>query len=68
MSTETTAPILSRQLESECDLYTLHGLPGSYKDGPRAWRIVESKIHGGERSEMDKDFYRAAGQDGRGSR
>ena len=58
--TETTAPMLSRELKELCDLSVTAGLPGGSYDGPRAWRHVLDKIRGGQRSEADKDFYRKA--------
>ena len=36
------------------------GLPGGYFDGPLAWRMVVYQLGGKQRSESDKDFYRAA--------
>ena len=58
--TETTAPMLSRELKELCDLSATAGLPGGNYDGPRAWRHVLDKIRGGQRTATDKDFYRKA--------
>ena len=58
--TESSAPVLSRQLRDSCDLMKTRSLPGGYFDGPRAWQIVLQKLAGGKRTEMDKDFYRSA--------
>ena len=58
-STETTAPVLSKELKDSCDL-SLRGVEGGYFDGPRAWLIVQHKLSNSLRSEADKDFYRAA--------
>ena len=59
ISTETTAPVLSRVLRDECDL-SKQGVTGGYFDGPRAWAIVCAVLTGGLRSEVDKDYYRQA--------
>ena len=59
ISTETTAPVLSRVLRDECDL-SKQGVTGGYFDGPRAWAIVCAVLTGGLRSEVDKDYYRHA--------
>ena len=59
-STETTAPVLSRELKEVCDLAVVRNIPGGYFDGPRAWQIVLDRLQGGKRTEMDKDFYRTA--------
>ena len=45
--TETTAPMLSRELKELCDLSVTASLPGGSYDGPRAWRHVLDKIRGG---------------------
>ena len=55
VSTETTAPMLSREMKEICDLQKTQGLPGGYFDGPRAWTLTLDTIHGGVRSESDKD-------------
>ena len=61
ISTETTAPVLSRQLMTDCDMQLSHGIAGGYFDGPRAWRTVKGKLSGGgKRTDADKKFYRAA--------
>ena len=59
-STETTAPVLSRQLRMSCDLLANRNITGGYFDGPQAWRIVLHKLDNAHRSETDKDFYRSA--------
>ena len=59
-STETTAPVLSRELFELCDLSVTHGLTGGYFDGPRAHRIVMQRLTEGGRTEADKDYYRVA--------
>ena len=58
VSTEVTAPVLSRELKNTCDL-TASGHPGSF-DGPRAWRIVVHHLQGRARTEADKDYYRTS--------
>ena len=50
ISTEETAPTLSRELLLSCDLERTRKMPGGYFDGPRAYRIILHKLHGGERS------------------
>jgi len=60
MSTEVTAPILSRDLKASCDLAPAGQHIGSF-DGPRAWRIALHYLyHGGQRTETEKDFYRTS--------
>ena len=61
-STESTAPVLSRELQERCDLSKRSPpVAGGHFDGPRAWRMVLHKLSmGGERSQQDKDFYRAS--------
>ena len=61
-STETSAPVLSRELQERCDLSKRSPpVAGGYFDGPRAWRMVLHKLSmGGERSQQDKNFYRAS--------
>ena len=60
--TESSAPVLSRELMQLCDLAITRKIPGGYFDGPRAWRIILHKLKGcgRERSEADKDYYRSA--------
>ena len=58
ISTEVTAPVLSRELKMTCDL-SASGYPGSF-DGPRAWRITRHHLQGRTRTEADKDYYRTA--------
>ena len=58
-STETTAPVLSRELREMCDLAKVRKMTGGYFDGPRAWRMILRRLHE-KRSEADKDFYRQA--------
>ena len=58
VSTELTAPVLSRELIETCDL-SASGYPGSF-DGPRAWRITKHHLQGRTRTEADKDYYRTA--------
>ena len=57
-STETTAPVLSREIKETCDLEKTAGVVGGYFDGPRGWRMTLHRLKGGQRSEADKDFYR----------
>ena len=59
-ATETTAPVLSRALVRDCDLSQTAGLAGGYFDGPLAWRMVLHELFPKERTEADKQFYRAA--------
>ena len=35
-----------------CDLYRSDGIAGGYFDGPRAWRMIEDRLFGGQRSEV----------------
>ena len=58
--TETSAPVLSRKLQDSCDLFKVRKLAGGHFDGPRAWNIVTEHLFGGERTEADKAYYRAA--------
>ena len=51
VSTETSAPVLSRELLQKCDIQVLHGLPGGYFDGPRAYRIIVKRLAGGSRTQ-----------------
>ena len=65
-STELSAPVLSRELKDACDLST-RGVEGGFFDGPRAYAIVLHRLANPNRSEADKDFYRAAERVQRGS-
>ena len=60
--TEKTAPMLSRELISLCDMSLPHN--GSHAmgwfDGPRAYRTVCERIFGGERTKEDKNYYKMA--------
>ena len=60
ISTESTAPVLSRELKELCDLST-HGddYVGTF-DGPRAWKMVKHQLGTSCMTEADKDFYRTA--------
>ena len=58
--TETSAPVLTRQLKNRCDLSSVPGVPAGYYDGPLAWRMVQDKLKTTHKPEVDKDFYRTA--------
>ena len=47
LSTEKTAPILSRDLTELCDMQTIHGdaTYAGYFDGPLAYKIVKNPTH-----------------------
>ena len=59
-ATEVSAPFLHSKLKKLCDMSITHSMPGSHKDGPRAWKMVVQAMVGRDRSEADKDFYRKA--------
>ena len=62
LSTEKSAPMLSRELLELCDLEKIHGSEEfiGYYDGPRSYRIVPADLLKTRRSHADKEFYRAA--------
>ena len=62
MSTEKSAPLLSRDLLELCDMMKITADPkftGCF-DGPRAYKIVMKDLAKDRRSQADKEFYRAA--------
>ena len=59
VSTEATAPVLSRDLKLNCDLALVSEHVGSF-DGPRAWRLTLHYLEQGQKNEGEKDFYRTA--------
>ena len=50
------APLLHTMMYDACDLRK-QGIVGSHFDGPRAWRILDSRINAGERTKADKLYY-----------
>ena len=68
ISTEKTAPVLSRELFQLCDVSKLYGIDGGFFDGPRAYRIVSEKLLKSHRTNADKEFYRTAERIQRDSR
>ncbi|MDC0525857.1 hypothetical protein OAO87_02565, partial [bacterium] len=59
-STETSAPVFSRELLEKCSFEKLHGMSDGYFDGPRAYGLVSRKVFGATRTKADKNFYRTA--------
>ena len=63
-ATNDAAPMFSRQLRDLCDMSIARSgrdaVPGGYFDGPLAWRMLNHKLKGAKRTEVDKDFYRTA--------
>ena len=60
ISTETTAPVFTRELLEKCSFEKLHGMNDGYFDGPRAYGLVRRKVLGATRTKADKNFYRTA--------
>ena len=50
------APLLHTMMYDACDMRK-QGIVGSHFDGPRAWRILDSRISAGERTKADKLYY-----------
>ena len=49
------APLVHHMLYEVCDLRPM-GFIGGHFDGPRAWRILDSRISATERTKADKQY------------
>ena len=68
-ATETTCPLLYKEMKTICDLSTTHNIKGGYFNGPRGWQLVLTRLGldgtGGNvitRTKKDQKYYDAAQQ------
>ena len=58
-STEVSSPVLSRDMQEQCDL-TPGGVHVGSFDGPLSWRMAMHHLADGFKTSSEKDFYRTA--------